>query len=166
MTTFVQFGTPWVLQASGVGGPVFSPGGGSAWADDTAWMAAALDLSQTPATEYVVDASVETGATPPAAGRAYHFYAAFGSSPTDFAHTGITGSAGQFASGEEQEHIAGLIRLGELFVTNDASTVITRQLGILIPRNRYLVGVGWNKSGQDGADSTNFRLTLTPRYGG
>lgn len=158
-------GTPLVWRSSS-GDAVLDHGG--TFADGQAYMGAALDLSSgsTPFTfedEYSVYAKVDTGSVAPTAGALAEFFYVSNWQNSDWPG-GVSGSSGQYKSGEEEEWLDGLNSLGALTFTNDANTNVLQLINpIWRAPSRFIVPVVYNLSGQTLGAAADFRLILVPR---
>jgi|GEM_PF-5644308 len=135
---------------------------GGTFADGEAYMGAELDLGATFDAAFAVYATIDTGGTAPTAGNIIEFRVTTSYDGTLWGG-GVTGSAAQYKSGEEDEWASGLDPLGVIVCTNDANTNITQLINpTWVPSGRYVVPVVINRSGQTLGAAADFELRLTP----
>lgn len=119
-------------------------------ANNAARQGAKGDLGATRAAKYAVLVAIETGAAAPTAGTVSEIWWSASSNSaagTDNAG-GTDGTDSAYKAGEVDEWKVQLIHIGNLVMTNDATTIQKQVVGTFEPPTRYGMPVVVNKSGQ------------------
>ncbi len=128
----------------------------------TARQGAYADLGATFEPEYLVEFSVETGATAPVAGNTIDLYL-LSSNDTAAWPAKANGTDASYTLGTSD---ANLRQAGPMVVslvcTNDANTILRQAPVVWRPRGRYVAPIVDNNSGQTLATSNDLRIILTP----
>lgn len=134
-------------------------------ANGKARQGAKVDLGEKRARYYVVRVGIEVDVAP-TAGLAIPVYFSFSASATAAVGNsgGCSGADGAYKDSEEAEWVNQLQPVGNLYLTNDAATVVqVGDIGFLMPRERYVMPVIYNTSGQAlEGDAVEMFLALIP----
>jgi len=157
MEVYTKQGTPIVWAASGGDYAITL----ASIADDAARQGVKGDLGEHFAERYAVLLEINLDVAP-TAGETIELYWAASLDNTTFPG-GASGTDAAYKAGEEDEWKKQLLLIGVLVVTNDADTVVQRQLFVFSPPARYGCPVIVNKSGQafEGDDDSH-KITFTP----